>query len=371
MSLEFTCPYCDRLLAIDEKWQNTKVQCPNCGNSFVPKKAIANNDGAERVKKIKKMLKKYGKKCVKLVLLAVGILVLFVVLSFYIGVKQARDKRAKGTDQKHETSLRASNAEYIGKFTAMGGESKIEARFSLMDGSKKYVSGDGLGQVRIVNSEGETVYTGIINVKKEDFGTYTLILTGEEFLGYVWEIPITGIKKSTSSSGTMYLKFKTKNAEFGELDTSMWGLPTHTEEELAQLNEEEFSKSAVSLNKKLAKGSFEVTVTRVGFFTPLVTRGNKREYFRVDIEVKNIGSEKEYFFPSGLAILDNQGNQYEREYGGTLDTLSEIYPSVKKSGYILFEKMPKTSQTIKLVFELGHDWAYNPYAFEYNIALAE
>ena len=270
-----------------------------------------------------------------------------------------------------ESNLRSSNAAYIGNFMAIADENKIEARFSLMDSSKKYVSADGIGQVRIVNSEGETVYTGSINVKKEDFGMYTLILTGEEFLAYVWEIPLTEIKKSTSSSGTMYLKFKTKNAEFEELDTSIWGLPTYSEEELAQLNEEEFSKSAVNVNKKVSKGSFEVTVTRVGFFTPLVTWGDKKEYFRVDMEVKNIGSEKEYFSPSGLAILDNQGNQYEREYGGTLDTFSQIYPGVKKSGYILFEKIPKTSQSIKLVFELGYDENYDPYTFEYNIPLTK
>ena len=270
-----------------------------------------------------------------------------------------------------DTSLSSSKAQYIGKFMAMGDENKIEARFSLMDDSKNYVSGDGTGQIRIVNSEEETVYTSTINVKKESFGTYTLLLTGEEFLAYVWEIPITEIKKSVSSSGTMYIKFKTKNAEFEELDTSIWGLPTYTEEELAQLNEEEFSKSAMSLNKKLAKGSFEVIVTRVGFFTPLVTWGDKKEYFRVDMEVKNVGSEKEYFSPSGLAILDNQGNQYETEYGGTLDTFSQIYPSVKKSGYVLFEKIPKTTQTIKLVFELGHDENYDYYTFEYNIPLSK
>ncbi|MCK4808511.1 MAG: DUF4352 domain-containing protein [Candidatus Aenigmarchaeota archaeon] len=270
-----------------------------------------------------------------------------------------------------ETTLRSSNAEFIGNFIAIADENKIEARFSLMDSSKEYVSGDGNGQIRIVNSDEETVYTGTINVNKESFGTYTLLLTGENFLAYVWEIPITEIKKSVSSSGTMYLNFKTKNAEFEELDTSLWGLPTYTEEELAKLNEEDYSKSAISTNKQLSKGSFEVIVTRVGFFTPLVAWGDKKEYFRVDMEAKNIGNEKEYFSPLGLAILDNQGNQYETEYGGTLDTFSQIYPSVKKSGYILFEKIPKTTQTIKLVFELGYDENYDYYSFEYNIPLSE
>ena len=269
------------------------------------------------------------------------------------------------------SGLRSSNAKFIGNFMATADEKKIEARFSLLDASKKYVTADGTGTVRIVNSDSKEVYVGTVNVKKEDFGTYTLMLTGEDFEAYVWEIPVAQITKSTSSSGTMYLNFKLKDTEFEEMETDIWGLPTYSEDELSQLNEEEFLKSAISVDKKLSKGSFEVTVTKVGLFTPLVTYGDKETYFRVDMEVKNIGDEKEYFSPSGLAILDNQGNQYESEYGGTLDRFSEIYPNVKKSGYLIFKKIPATSQSIKLIFELGHDESYDPYTFEYNIQLAK
>ena len=66
-----------------------------------------------------------------------------------------------GTGREQTTSgtgLRSSNARYIGNFMATADKNKIEVRFSLMDGSKNYVSGDGTGQVRIVNSEGESVY---------------------------------------------------------------------------------------------------------------------------------------------------------------------------------------------------------------------
>lgn len=314
--------------------------------------------------------------------LVYGILILAIIgIIFISGCVQQSDntntQQNSGTPQTtpqqtaSDTGLRASNAQYIGNFMASADENKIEARFSLMDGSKNYVSGDGTGTVRIVNSEGESVYTGTINVKKEDFGTYTLILTKQEFLAFVWEIPLSEIKKSTTSIGKIYLKFRTKNSEFEELDTSVWGLPTYSEQELAQLNEEQFAKSAVIVGNKLSKGSFEVTVTKVGFFTPLVTYGEKKEYFRIDMEVKNVGSEQEYFSPSGLAVLDNQGNQYEKEYGGTLDTFSQIYPSVKKSGYIIFESIPKTAQSIKLVFQLGYDDSYKPYTFEYSISLTK
>jgi len=265
--------------------------------------------------------------------------------------------------------LRSSNAEFIGSFVITADEKVIESRFSLLDGSKEYVVADGTGTIKIRNSEGEEIYSGTINPKREDFGSYTLMLTGEDFEAYVWEIPVSKVKKSSSSTGTMYLNFKTKSAEFEEITADIWGLPTYSDEELAELNEQEFLKDAVSVNKKLSRGSFEVTVEKVGFYEPMVTWGEPEEYFRVDMEVKNIGNEKDYFSPSGLVILDNQGNQFETEYGGTLDTYSNMYPGIKKSGHIIFKKIPSNTQAIKLIFELGHNANWDAYEFEYNIPL--
>jgi len=272
-----------------------------------------------------------------------------------------------GTGQEQSTSdvgSRQSNAKFIGYFIATADESNIEARFSLMDSNKTYVSGDGIGQVRIVNSEGESVYTGTINVKAEDFRMYTLILTGKDILGFVWKIPISQIKKSISSSGTIYLKFRT----FEELDTPIWGLPTYSENELAQLNEQEFSKSDISVNKSLSKGDFQVNITRFGYFKPInIEPYKENEYFRVDMEVKNIGSETDYFSPSGLAILDGLGNQYDMEYGGTLDTYSQFYPGTENGGYLLFENIAKFDN-LTLVFKLGYnEVSYKPYFFEFKL----
>lgn len=87
------------------------------------------------------------------------------------------------------------------------------------------------------------------------------------------------------------------------------------------------------------------------------------------MEVKNVGTESDYFSPSGMAAIDNQGNQYERTYGGTLDTFCKVYPGVTKKGYILFEGVPVSITSIKLVFELGYDENWNPYLFEYDINL--
>ncbi len=262
-------------------------------------------------------------------------------------------------------------ASYLDDFVAISDENKITARFSLKDDSGVYVKGDGIGQIKIVNSYGDTVYINNINVKKKDFEQYWLYGQNKSILAYAWKIPITDIKKSTSSKGRMYLKFKMKNSEFEEIDTSILGkFPTYSKEEFAQLNDEEFSKSAITVNKNLSTGKFEVTVTKIGFFTPLVESGDKEEYFRVDMIVKNIGNKKERFSPSFI-IFDDIGNQYESTYGGTFDTYSEIYPGVKKIGYVLFKKIPKNSQNIKLFFELGYGDSYQTYDFEFNISHAK
>ena len=56
MNLEFNCPHCNKLLAIDETWRNTEIKCPNCGNSLVPQKVIAKNKEVERARKKKEKI---------------------------------------------------------------------------------------------------------------------------------------------------------------------------------------------------------------------------------------------------------------------------------------------------------------------------
>ena len=49
--LEFRCPHCNRLLAIDVKWRRTEVQCPACGNPLIPEEAIAKNREEDRARR--------------------------------------------------------------------------------------------------------------------------------------------------------------------------------------------------------------------------------------------------------------------------------------------------------------------------------
>lgn len=332
----YTCTSCNTAVSVDAKF------CPNCGEKFDGIEEVVDESISNKVEDTIPFWKKWY-----LWVIAITVIAVIIGSALIIYGK--------------------SQVKYIGNFDAFTENNKIKATFSLMDDSKKTISGKGTGEVRIVNSEGENVYGSTINVNPEDFGTYTLKLTNEDFLAYSWNIPLNDIKKSPSQEGTIYLKFRTDNAEFDEIDSSIFELPTYSEEELAEINTKKFNETALSVDKTLSKGSFTVTVKKAGFFKPFNTLNEKKEYFRVDLDVKNIGNKKEYFSLSGLSILGNKGKQYDSEYGGSLDSLSELHSGIKKSGYVLFEKIPDKVKQVKLVFELGEDKNYEPYRFEFSI----
>lgn len=264
---------------------------------------------------------------------------------------------------------------YIGDFWANVEYDEIEFRFSLWtsdhDNEREFLSVDGTGEIRIINSEGEQVYSGTVKISKSDFAWYSLVLTGAEIAACTWEMPISTIKKSRSESGTVYLNFETKYGYWEEIETSIWGLPAYSQEELEQLAESEYEESAISVNQTVTKGNIQAEVLSLGLYTVSEWYAEDEEYLRVDMRFSNIGSETASLYLNHLAVLDNSGNQYESEYGGTLDQFSDIYPSVTKSGYLLFQKVPENIGSIRLVFELGHDDHYNPYEFQFNISLAK
>ena len=47
-------------------------------------------------------------------------------------------------------------------------------------------------------------------------------------------------------------------------------------------------------------------------------------------------------------IVDNVGNQYNTEYGGTLE-LGEIYPTVTMEGYVLFPSLNENASQITII----------------------
>ncbi len=244
---------------------------------------------------------------------------------------------------------------------------------SLLDKTRQnYVQADGIVKLKIVNELGEEVYKSTFQIKKDMF--FNTFLTKDKF-SYTYDlyptkeinvfkvaIPFDNIKKSASSRGIAYVEFETSDDIDFELDVDIYGLPLFSEEEIEQINEENYAKNKIELNQTQTKGSFMITVSSAGYYSPIPKYEweERKEYFRVDLEVKNIGTKPEYFDPINLALLDNEGNQFEEEYEeGTLDTFQKIYPGVTKKGYILFPKLKNDTNSVRLVFELeGALWEY-------------
>ncbi len=76
--------------------------------------------------------------------------------------------------------------------------------FALLDKRGKGLAADVDADIRIVDENGNELYSATRSVTKEDFATYSSIAAGEEFLANV-RIQASEIAEGTSDSGTVYL----------------------------------------------------------------------------------------------------------------------------------------------------------------------
>ena len=247
----------------------------------------------------------------------------------------------------------------------------IRFYFFLEDKDGVNTVSDGSVKLQIFDELNSSIYYRVFNVKASDFVDYQIKLTGAGIgKAYEWRVPIDDIEKGISliGFGRGVLTFTTPQGKSLSAENVGIEIRSYTEEEIENMYEAEYENSSTTINKKITKGNFEITVVKVGFFNSYQLYV-VNQYFRLDIEVKNIGDESDYFLPNSVVIIDSQSIQYENSYLGTLDLYSTIYPDVTKTGYLLFNDIPKTETSLRLLFELGYDEYFNPYLFEYNIDL--
>ena len=87
--------------------------------------------------------------------------------------------------------------------------------FALCDSAGRNISADAQVDVRIVNGDEETVYTGSHDIHVEDFGLYTNQSEGERLLANV-KIPASDIIQGTSSEGTVFFIVSGSSFAFDE-----------------------------------------------------------------------------------------------------------------------------------------------------------
>lgn len=256
--------------------------------------------------------------------------------------------------------VREKEPSYIGNFRAQNDDDNLQILFSLYDENENFMSADGYATFKIVSKDGKTIYTENHRVSKTGFSKFTQTLTGAEFNAYSWKISKSKIQKSVDSSGMAYIEFKTDgNTNFNSLDTSVYGLPEYSKEELSELSDVEFDKNAISLNiQKKMDRYIAVTVEKIGIITFSDYSGEKK-LIRADIIVENIGNEKiSYYSPSPI-ILGKSNNQFEKAYVSSYDydnvfDSGDIYPGVIKKGAIFFETKDNPALDVKeLIIETG------------------
>ena len=90
-----------------------------------------------------------------------------------------------------------------------------ERRRRPSDSAGRNISADAQVDVRIVNGDEETVYTGSHDIHAEDFGLYTNQSEGERLLANV-KIPASDISQGTSSEGTVFFTVSGSSFAFDE-----------------------------------------------------------------------------------------------------------------------------------------------------------
>lgn len=220
---------------------------------------------------------------------------------------------------------------------------KLNVLFSLYDQNNGFTSASGTANVTIVSENGPSVYSESHAVNKNDFRIYTHNLSGQQFLAYGWQIPLSKIEKGNNSSGRLSLEFSTVDVRFEPLEDNLYGLPKYSNEELGAFASQGFEQNAITLNMtKQIDNYLAVTVQRIGLMTFNEYDGEKT-YIRIDIEARNIGPEKiDFFYPDPI-ILGKSSNQFEKahvstnDFQGAFDEGVDIFPGVVKTGAFFFE----------------------------------
>jgi hypothetical protein len=230
----------------------------------------------------------------------------------------------------------------------------IRFYFLLEDQNGQNTLGEGYAQLKIKDSTGNIMFTQEFDFKASDFIDYEFQLTGNDVgKAFEWRVNNKDIQKGISiGSADLRITLPYNNKTIYATDSYVQ-LPTYTAEEVKQLYEDRFNKSAKVIYTKEPQtiGNFQVSLIKYGYYTHLKydTFGDEVTDFRVDLRVKNIGSGQNTFNTYNAVMLFDS-NQYKASlFSSKLDTM-DMYSGVVKEGYLIFEDVPKTlNGKIKIV----------------------
>lgn len=111
-------------------------------------------------------------------------------------------------------------------FQSNSGTNDYSLFFGLLNDNDRYIAADVDVDIRIVNDEGEEVYSATKSVASRDFGDYESEAAGKQYLANV-HIAASDIKSGKSNNGTVYLTvYKGDAVRFDEVNcTALYCLP--------------------------------------------------------------------------------------------------------------------------------------------------
>jgi hypothetical protein len=198
----------------------------------------------------------------------------------------------------------------------------------------------------IKDEKSRILYQKEFTVTQSDFQIYQYTFTGNSFLAYSWIFPASEVKPGFGYSGQAELTFTDSFGVSIKSTDNAVSIPRLTDEEIQKMNNDAYMKSATTIDQTIEKGSLRITVESAGYYT-IDSFGTDKKLYRVDLAITNIGAEADYL-PYDYVILDRNGNQYDKDYHGTID-FKNVHPGVTVGGYQTFDPMPEGSTGLKLV----------------------
>lgn len=150
--------------------------------------------------------------------------------------------------------------------------------------------------------------------------------------------------KSQNGVGLIEITFTDNNGNSFTTEGFVQGMTIPAYEELVQLYEQLYLKSAKNLSKGVEENRIVINVTRAGFFTTRkhLTMVEEVTKFRVDFFMTNTGSNTEDF-NAGTALIRTDDGEYKYDtgvFGGVTKSMFNITRSQRVDGYILFKDVP-------------------------------
>ena len=221
---------------------------------------------------------------------------------------------------------------------------------SISDSNGDPISVIGEIKMKIISKGGNEMFSEKKYLVIDTFSDYTNDISGETVTGFKWIFPTAKIKTTFAGSISSNLHPVMKliviaQDESYENEIELRHLP---------INEGFFGEDTgfihnVEVNKALDLGPFFVTVEDAGQYIGINDNGLLQYYFRINFTAQFKSTSEVQYILNEVYIVDEKNNLYLTELD--VSELGSVFDG--DIGYVLFEKIPPETSSIKLVMDLS------------------